>query len=525
MSNDLTQDWNNLATTIRGVGTDQANAALGLAKFMSEDDVRKKEIEVKNQALESGAIDLRAKQAKEAYLNQPFYLSQALAGADNNLIAKIPDFLKVVGAELKDPNDPNSTLIHTKTGTELSNRDIQPLIPVLTNYIKVSRDPVSRTTNNLLTIKSQLGAQSEGPLMSPEEQQAFMTDPEVKMDPVKNALFEAYRKAEGDFNRYKLPENALAIQRQRLGVIEQLQAAAKAVGGDSSELDSNHKAISTDIAQIEKQNSERQYRTGNKAKIVGQPSGLPVSATVFDAMNKDIVSSENNAATNAAHLKAAEINKSATLGAAKMRLEEASRSSEHNQFANATDPDLVRARVVASFDKEYTPDAMGKRYITDPTTKERIEMTPEQMDKMLTDRVNRSIQAKKQEAQDTGVADRLKLKLTGVSRAKPTDRAEFNQSAQGITQEIGSLTGPNDLVFKKNVVSQLNAAKQALNTGDPTQVKNAKETLSAIITQVNQYKQGVKQDIPANIKKSVQNMEPNNIDRASGIMGLENYIH
>ena len=499
----LSNDWNNLATSVHNIGNDQMNAGLGLAKLLSEDALRKKQIEGLDAELQVKNLAIADKKRQDAFFDEPVQFGNAIATLTNGKItneslAMSTDILPMLNISLADPNNPQSPIINDK-GEVMTNRDFKDLSPIIGAYAATRIDPFDMMTKNMASVKEQLGFKSVGPMLNEAELVAAQGNPEGAK------LLKNYMTTKDNYDHYSsTPQNQVLLYRDVYDTLGRLQSHIKSVKGDDSFVAAKMASVKKVIAQYEKQETEKQYPVTDKmSEATGLPTGSRMSEDMAIAGNTGLMGINKQEIASKASVEAATINaKQATL------------STEQNAFWSSIDPNKVKLDISKQLELEFPVGPMGTRVKPDPENEGQvISMLPKELDDLINSRTAQAIQLKKQEAQDSGRAARLGINLTGVSKATPAVRQEFNTFTKGVQQELGTGNSAKDIVFKKNVVAQLNAIAISIHSGDPNQIQAARETMSSIMNQIKQYKESIKNEVPAKITKSAR-------DVASGLIGL-----
>jgi len=492
---DLTRDWNDLATNIRGVGTDSFNAQLGLARLMSEDQVREADVALKNVQKEKELIALRESQKREAEYNQPVTLSRALQFMGQGKLTpdtavKANDIVTTFGYQLADENNPDS-LFTKKAKTPVTQSELAMQAPAIAGYALATTDPFIRMGKNLSAIKQQLGATSEGPFMSDQEMSTLATDEG------NNKLLEKYNILKSDYERYK--SDPSSVYRHQLAELDVVAGHIKSIGGDTSIIESKKKALESVIAQSDKASvDEQQYIavTPEIAAVTGLQVGTKINQKDITELGKGLTGLEGTKITATAHIKGAEIAAATQRDISNKQISEAKLGAERTNFFNHIDQAIPKL-ALEQFDKITRKDAAGN-YVDDkgePLSQDIIQ----KQQRTLNQRMQ---QETIQRAYDMGQLDRLGINAPDwVDKSPLPIRQEFNSTVQKINSEIGSLTGPNDLEFKKSIATQINLAQFDLKSGDNKKISNAQTQLQGIITRISEYKNKIRKDIPKTIKE------------------------
>lgn len=496
MSEDLSRDWNNLTGTIRNVSNDSYNSSLGLAKFMSEDQLNKKNIELKNIDIEKGRIDLRSKQAQDNLLQQPVMLSnfvkqiygdqlQTVAPNGSNIepAAQIAEMMKIAGITVQDENNPSSDqlLVLKKNGKPITNYDIKALTPYMASYIVSKKDPLTNMIENINGLKQELGGTGEGPLLSKEEQLT------ISQDPTKKDLLNKYSRYVTEYENYQ--RDPRPVTRIYHNMLTKAEGIFKSIGGDVSDIVARKKELQAKLEGVE--------TTPEMSKATGISEGTVLPANQAVEVGKSVSTLQGNVNTNKAHLEGIRLQNAAHLAAANSTSRQNALSTEHNQVRDRLNPLLV----AEAFDKSWQVGPNGLRQSIDPTTKEVVTLSQGEYETLRNKAVQTHIDNLKQEYQYNGTAKRLGITFPETFKAPLQTRREFG----AVDKEVkGVLKNINDPNFTANINSMLQQATQALKNEDPKVWEEGRNLLLQAKTLTAKQVAAKKRNIPNDIKQVVK---------------------
>jgi hypothetical protein len=494
---DLSKSWNGLATTIRGVGQDNFNANLGLAKFMGEEQTRSKELELKEVKLQEDKIKLDKIKAQEKFLQQPATLATVAnmitggAPIDAKALTMIDGIMKMANISVPDVNstDTNQPLILNKTKNPITLQDVAFLSRPIAAAIVSVNDPMVTLTDSMSKAKQELGLQSAGPTASQAELDQLQTV--IASDPSKKALFDSYQQKVNDYARYQKDPRPLYLSNKN--ILTQSQAILKSLGGDTTPLDT---AIAEREKQIDYLNKAHQV-TKRQSDVTGIKEGEFLPSKETADIGKDVQASDSAAATNATHINVANINAASHAAGIAAQTNKMTRSAEQVEVMKLLDPE----RLGAGFDKAHPADAMGGHSYTDPTTKELVQLSPAQYDKLKSDYVAKQQSIINQSLQDNGTAKRLGLDLPGTFKAPLQTRQEFAGLDQNLNKILTNIKDPN---FITNINKIRLTASQLLKQNDPKQWEEGRNLLLQATTAVTKQVEAKKANIPKEIKRTVK---------------------
>ena len=497
VNEDLSASWNGLTNTIRGVGQDNYNATLGLAKFMGEEQTRTKELELNDIKLQEDKLRLNKIKAKEDFLNQPATLSlvgNMVTGGkpiDASALEKIHGIMKMANVGVTDENnpDPNQQLVFGKDKKPMSMREVgfvaQPIAVALASV----NDPMADLTEKVTKSKQKLGLQSAGAFASQAELDQLKVI--TATDPEKKALFDAYQKDVNDYARYQKDPRPLYIANKK--ALSWAQGILKSLDGDTTTIDN---ALKEQGAVIDYLDKSRQV-TKRQSDVTGAPEGdfYPVKEAVD--IGKAVQTSDSTAATNAAHLQATGMQIAAQREAANNASKQSALSTEHNQVQSSLNPLLA----AEAFDKSWQVGPNGLRQSIDPTTKEVVTLSQGEYEALKNKAVQTHIDNLKQEYQYNGTAKRLGITFPETFKAPLQTRREFG----AVDKEVkGVLKNINDPNFTANINSMLQQATQALKNEDPKVWDEGRNLLLQAKTLTAKQVEAKKRNIPNGIKQVVK---------------------
>lgn len=505
-STDLSDSWNALAATVRGAGQDQYNATLGLAKFLSEDALRQKDIELKNVDLQKRELELRESKRKEAWLNQEVPLQQTLQMfSGNQSLAQNPkmlimadDVMKTFGWKIDDTNpDPNQPILG-KNGKPITNRDVAFNGPMIGAYVAANTDVFDRMLRGASALKQQLGATSAGPWLSDQEKTTFAADPE------KAEILQQYEQIKSDYDRYS--QKPTVIYREQLNKLDTVAAHIKAVGGDTGLIDKRRTELEKVIAQADKQETERQYEiTPELSKVTGLPTGTRVDEKLLQAGTTGLMGIKGHQIGAAATVEAARIHAAAQLAGIKEQIAQGKILTAQTNFTNHMLVEIPKL-AMEQYDKTHRKDGLGNYLDKNGEIMSSDQVQSEQAaiaNKMKTDTY--------QWAQDTGLLSKLQLTTPpNVFMAPPQTRQEFAAADQA----LGQVTkGIKDQGFLTQINNTRQKASALLKQADPAQWDQARKMMLDATVSAQQYLEIDKKareqrqaQLPAKIKRSISNI-------------------
>lgn len=474
--------WNNLATNIRGVGADEYNAGLGLAKFISEDSVRQRDNAIKD-------ISIRSAKQKEDYLNQPVTLNEALNALSDDpknpkTVTSVMDMMNTFKYKLSDENnpDPNQILLNSDN-KPLSRREVSQRAPQIFAIVKTLQNPFTNIADMMTESKQKMGAQSQGPTLSPEEIKVFSTstDPNVQKE------FAKYSALKTDNDRYQANPELLYNQwRDRL---VKAKGFVTSIGGNTELFDGRLKEAETLLAQKDKQSIEQQdYKetTAPMEKATGIKVGTKLPNKELVELGGKVASLQGTQATAAAHLSGVR----EQLAAGKI-------DQARNTFFNHLTAEKKLAE--ESFDKTYKHPMTGEYTLKDEAGNP-VDITKVAAEKQAF--INKQMQFVYQNAQDMGLAKGLKMDLPGVFKAPPAVRQEFAGMDATLRKEVEAIKDP---AFVKNINATRKRASELLKSDDAKQYDVARQLLLDATTSAAKYLETRKKNIPKEISKAASN--------------------
>lgn len=502
-----TGDWQGLSGAIHNLGSDQFNAGLGLARLVSEDranaaTVRARDAEtaLSNIKRQTAEIDLRKGLSNEQYLNAPamfrstaMLLSPSGKDLDEDQQGLAHGLMTSMGWSVADPNGGPDQQIIDAQGNPLSNRDIMRKAPIISAYVMGSTDFFNRLTNQAETIKQGLGATSPGPWMTKDEVKTF------KKDPANAEAMMEYDAVEKAHQQYDTGKGRFTIYTQQLNMLNQAEAMLKAVGGDTTDITARKASLIKNLEQYDKQQTERQYNLSpDQAKKLGLQAGLPVSEKIQENVNAGY-----------AAIRGQEIHAGATLGAAKMALEQGKIASAQTTLFNH----ITSERKLAgeTIENTYKNPVTGE--YRDPRTGQLIP--PNEMAGLISKAQEQGAIKAMQQAQDMGLLTSLKMnRPAGVFAAPPNIRQEFVAMGASLDALDKQVKDPAVKAMIKNAKS---SAIAALQSDDSAAWDRGRQVLLDTTTQIQQL---LKTKPPVNINKEVRDFRSD----GAGLGDLNQYM-
>lgn len=540
-------DFQNLSNTIRNVGTDSLNQTLGIAKLMSDERLKEKELGLKAEDLaslkpvresevglrkvqtETAQIGLNEAKKKEEFLNAPAsfpevysFATQGASEQDKVRIAAdlsdAPGSIKALstfGITFKEPNNPNSGLLIA--GKDATNRDIARIAPVIHGYFLTNSDIFKNMSTAMSTIKQELGAASPGPLLSPQEQITLSQDPNSQ------GLLAKYLDVKAQYDKYNTPSGRSIVYRDQLASLQQIRGVSKHLGGDTSALDERAKVLEEAI----KKSEGEKVISPKVADALGLPKGTEMPDAQAGALGTGMLTQQAQAATNETSREVALINERSQnytadkhLLATQANIAKENVASQRNMYTITMEKTIPER--VDNFIEKTMKNPAGQ--IIDQTTNE--VMAPE---KLLAFRESLAAKEKQKFAQrelDTmGPQKFTELHgqiPPGLDMSPPLIREEFKNNMQGILDSISKIpdkdaTGAS---LKSQVIQGLTAIRNSVRSGNPQAIEKAKQDLVGITVQVKQYFDQQKANIPKKVNEAAKTAATTPLPRNRGLRGL-----
>jgi len=494
---DLSASWNGLTSTIRGVGQDNYNATLGLAKFMGEEQTRSKDLELKDVKLQEDKLKLNKIKAKEDFLNRPATLSligNMVTGGkpiDASALEKIHGIMKMANIGVTDENnpDPNQQLVFNKDKKPMSMREVGYVAQPITVALTSTKDPMAQLTDKVLQSKQALGLQSAGAFASQAELDQLKID--SQSDPNKKTLFDTYQKDVNDYARYQKDPRPLYLENKKY--LQWAQGILKSLDGDTTAIDN---ALKEQGATYDYLTKARQV-TGRQSQVTGIKEGEFLPSKEYVDVGKAVQTSESQAATDARYLQGISMQVAAQRDVANSTNKQATLSSEHTDVSTKLDPTVIGA----AYDKAWPVGPDGLRHTIDPNTNENITLSQDDYEKVKNAKVQEIIRQKQQAYQYDGTAKRLGKTFPDTFKAPVQTRKEFgmlDNEVQGILKNI------KDPGFISNINSMRQQAAQSLKNEDPKAWEEGRNLLLQTKTLLTKQVEANKRSIPKNIKQVVK---------------------
>lgn len=554
----LTSDWRNLSSTIQDVSNREYDEGIGLAKLLQEEKYKGKDIALREKQFQSedvarkvtseftgaqtglvkeqiAAAKLKREQdkitldeikQKKEFLDSPITLSAALGAAFKGvsseravgIAGELPDVFKMLNIKL-DENNPDPNQVPLINGKPMTNRIFGQIAPVVEGILMGSTDQLQQMTVGMTDIKRKLGAESPGPMLTPQEQQA------LSQDQGNLELLAKYNILKSSYDKYSKPLDKAMLLRDQIATLNRFRGAVKAVNGDTTILTGKISGLETALKE-----AESHLAIGEKAEgITGLAPGTTLPGDKAAAMAQLGYGLAQTHSTANAAVMVASINKDAHMYTADKNFEAAQlRQKSENLASQRNTYDNIVGKVIPEETRKYIDTKRDKftGQIKDSKTGE--PMTDEQITAVeraeMANRTRTFIQTKV----DTMGPD-LFMKVhgsipPGIDLSPVNLRAKVTDSLKGIQSAIGKID-PSDATgntFKEQVKQSMSQIAKQMMTGDPMQMDDAQAKLTTLTTQVKQYFESQKANTPQAINKAAKNAATTPLSSPRGLLGMIN---